>query len=72
MSKQRLSPAETALVIDGLGALAREYEMLANHAARLGDPGLARSLRAKATEATALWALAQSVKVERLTARYSY
>lgn len=70
MAKYRLTPQEQMLVVEGLGALARENQMLAAHARRLGDPGLASAFTSRAVEASALSALAESVDIERITVKH--
>jgi hypothetical protein len=70
MTKYRTSPAETALIVEGLDALARENARLAEDARRLGYPEQAAGFRRKAVEAGALASLAKSVRIERLTVRY--
>lgn len=69
-SKYRTTPAETALIVEGLNALARENTRLAEDARRLGYPEQAAGFRSKAVEAGSLAALAASVRIERLTVRY--
>ena len=69
-SKYRLTEAETALVIEGLEAGARENERLAADASRLGYVTQARDFSAKAGSFRSLASLARTNRVKRLTARY--
>ena len=70
MSKYRLTEREQDLVVEGLNALAREYQRMAADARRLGYPAEASAIQSVGVEAAALAALAESVAVERITVRY--
>jgi hypothetical protein len=69
-SKYRLTAREQSLVVEGLNALAREHQRMAADARRLGYPAEARSIESVGVEAASLAALAESVRVERITVRY--
>ncbi len=72
--KVRIEGAEAALIVEGLGALAREYTRLADDAQRLGysdeAAGFARIAR-KASEARSLYEAGSSVSISRITVRHS-
>lgn len=69
--KVRIEGAEAALIVEGLGALAREQSTLAFHAERLGYREQAAQFHAKASEARSLFEAGSSVSISRITVRHS-
>ncbi len=69
--KTVLTPAETALVIEGLEAGARENMRLAQDAVRLGYRAQANGFAQKGEQFAALAATARSVSISKMTVRHS-
>lgn len=69
--KVRIEGAEAALIVEGLGALAREYSRMADDAQRLGYSNEAAGFARKASEARNLYEAGSSVSISRITVRHS-
>ena len=69
--KVRIEGSEAALIVEGLGALAREYSRMADDAQRLGYSNEAAGFARKASEARTLFEAGSSVSISRITVRHS-
>jgi len=69
--KSRLTDEGSALLVEGLLALARENNTLAFHAERLGYGIQARELREKAADAQSLADLAVMSGITKITVRHA-
>lgn len=70
-NKVRLDEAEVSLLVEGLGALHREYVRMSQDAERLGYPNEASALLVRAIEVQSVLNAAENVAIERITVRFS-